>query len=691
MKNSMKTIVALALLLLVILAFAACKNNADVTPSDSTPESDSADGGNTDTCTHAYDNACDTTCNTCGATRTVMHTHATTLTAGDITHYYSCSVCGDKKDEAAHAFTVQTADNTTLKAEATPTAKAQYWKSCACGKLSTTEYFESGKIAALISDIQNIDKTYDTEKVANPTYTTNSDGTVSFAWYTNSGSALTEAPAKAGQYKVKISIAETDTYAGVIAERSFTIAKATPTITNVAVSPVEIKYGDSYTVNHDPIEGEVTFAYKVRGAADSTYTATAPTDVGEYTARATVAETENYTGASATVDFEIAAYVFSGLDTSVVYNGSNVHEIDLSDMGMGDIVLRVTFNDSIVGSYPTDVEVLENGSLSNNYEVDNSTCTVTIEQKTLGVMWTAPTSLRFDGEEKIPTATLTGVVAGDECTADIEKNLGDNVWFGETFTYRVLSLTGTDADNYKLPDNTDSPAYEITIDESVSVGEEADVGSVWWVDNVLPYTMYYSIDLQCGYYYFDYVSDNQGVSFVFELYAKGDTATPIATYEVDENSTTSVAFEIETDGVYYVKVVSTDEGQYETLTIRQDTHESKDSYGFCAHGCGEYLGEELDTNSWETVTLGGDNSKTAYYRFEDGGDYLYSLKYLQGDNENMTVKCYRTDNNGNFVEVTLGGSLISSFDDYYYLTFRLNAIGSGATKTFTFQVEQTLF
>ena len=160
---------------------------------------------------------------------------------------------------------------------------------------------------------------------------------------------------------------------------------------------------------------------------------------------------------------------------------------------------------------------------------------------------------------------------------------------------------------------------------------------------------------------------------------------------MDEYSTTSVAFEIETDGVYYVKVVSTDEGQYETLTIRQDTHESKDSYGFCAHGCGEYLGEELDTNSWETVTLGGDNSKTAYYRFEDGGDYLYSLKYLQGNDDSMTVKCYRTDNNGNFVEVTLGGSLISSFDDYYYLTFRLNAIGSGATKTFTFQVEQTLF
>ena len=53
-----------------------------------------ADAG--DKAEHVYDNACDTTCNVCQATRNITHSHADTLTAGDTTHYYLCSVCGDK-------------------------------------------------------------------------------------------------------------------------------------------------------------------------------------------------------------------------------------------------------------------------------------------------------------------------------------------------------------------------------------------------------------------------------------------------------------------------------------------------------------------------------------------------------------------------------------------------------------------
>ncbi len=51
--------------------------------------------------------------------------------------------------------------------------------------------------------------------------------------------------------------------------------------------------------------GDTTIEYKVRGAQDSTYTTTAPTNVGEYTVRITVAGDSKYNATSATADFAI--------------------------------------------------------------------------------------------------------------------------------------------------------------------------------------------------------------------------------------------------------------------------------------------------------------------------------------------------------------------------------------------------
>ncbi|MBQ7828152.1 MAG: leucine-rich repeat domain-containing protein, partial [Clostridia bacterium] len=45
---------------------------------------------------HTYDNACDTTCNVCNATRTITHDY-TKLEKNDTEHWYVCSVCGSEK------------------------------------------------------------------------------------------------------------------------------------------------------------------------------------------------------------------------------------------------------------------------------------------------------------------------------------------------------------------------------------------------------------------------------------------------------------------------------------------------------------------------------------------------------------------------------------------------------------------
>ena len=617
----------------------------------------------------------------------------------DATHHWKgCEAgCeGAEVDKAEHVFDKTVAHSDYLKAAATESAKAQYWKSCVCGAASTTEYFESDKTAATVTGIQDISKIYDGTPVAAPTYQTNSTGTVTVAWYSNSGAALTEAPSNAGAYKVKITVAETATHAGASEEKAFTISKAAPELSNVALSPVEIAYGDNYTVNYGLTAGAgaVTVEYKVKNAADNTYTAVAPTNVGAYTARVTVAEAENYLGTSATVDFDITACAINNISTNVVYNGTNVHEIDLSFMGYNDVALRATFESKNVGAALTAVVVLENGEPTDNYTANASTCTVDIVAKSVTVAWTAPASLRFDGTEKTPTAAVNGVLTGDECTVQISKKDGDNVWFGDTFTFEAMTLEGADADNYKLPLNGNSctsPAYTVTVDEEVAVGEEAAVGSAPWYDNTAPHTMYFSIELGVGYYYFDYLSSEQGVNFVFELYAKGDTATPIARYEVDEYDEASPAFYIETAGVYYVKATTSDVTQYETLTIVADAHATADAYGFCDKGCGTYIGEELTVNSWTDCTLGGSNPKKAYYRFEDGGDVNYNIRYYNSNDEGLSVKCYRMDNNGELIEVELSGTpapLVASFDGYYYLVFSRTGVQS-VEKAFTFQIEET--
>ncbi|ADU21435.1 fibronectin type III domain-containing protein [Ruminococcus albus] len=75
-----------------------------------------------------------------------------------------------------------------------------------------------------------------------------------------------------------------------------------------SVSVANWAYGDEASVpavEGNTGEGEVTFEYKVKGADDETYTDKVPTEVGEYTVKATVAETENYNGDEAFADFAV--------------------------------------------------------------------------------------------------------------------------------------------------------------------------------------------------------------------------------------------------------------------------------------------------------------------------------------------------------------------------------------------------
>ena len=51
---------------------------------------------------HSYDNDCDTACNECGATRTVLHDFSEKWGYSETVHWHICSVCGERSDIENH-------------------------------------------------------------------------------------------------------------------------------------------------------------------------------------------------------------------------------------------------------------------------------------------------------------------------------------------------------------------------------------------------------------------------------------------------------------------------------------------------------------------------------------------------------------------------------------------------------------
>ena len=76
--------------------------------------------------------------------------------------------------------------------------------------------------------------------------------------------------------------------------------------------------------------------------------------------------------------------------------------------------------------------------------------TFTVNQREIGIAW-ANTAFIYDGTLKLPTATATDVVTGDEISLTVE---GAQTNASETaYTATVTAITGEKAVNYKLPTN----------------------------------------------------------------------------------------------------------------------------------------------------------------------------------------------------------------------------------------------
>ena len=105
-------------------------------------------------------------------------------------------------------------------------------------------------------------------------------------------------------YPITVSGITARNYAITVVEGTLTVNKIPATLTVTATNkhfdgtPAEVST-ESNSI------GAVTYLYKQTGASDDTYTEVAPTEAGDYTVKAVLAESAHYTAATATADFYI--------------------------------------------------------------------------------------------------------------------------------------------------------------------------------------------------------------------------------------------------------------------------------------------------------------------------------------------------------------------------------------------------
>ena len=194
--------------------------------------------------------------------------------------------------------------------------------------------------------------------------------------------------------------------------------------------------------------GAVTVMFKVTGAADDTYTETAPKNAGKYTVKVSVAATAEWKAATKTFDFEIAKKELTGATATKVYDGNVTIVATPDGVVAGDAVTAtITMDSKNVGA--TVKEVALAGADKDNYVIDKTKVTASITKKditkdipNMNYFYNATTSLfLYNG-----TTGGYGTVNGDAVIIRVifeSKDVGTTKITG-------VSITGTASGNYSI-------------------------------------------------------------------------------------------------------------------------------------------------------------------------------------------------------------------------------------------------
>ena len=243
------------------------------------------------------------------------------------------------------------------------------------------------------------------------------------------------------------------------------------------------------TTNPGSESSPITYQYKVKEAADDTYTAAVPADAGTYTVKATFPENGNYTAATATADFAISPKELTVNVTAQdkEYDGTanatlndatlvGVVEADANNVTVVTSGVSAAFNSKDAGTGKpimlTGAYTLS-GDAAKNYTVAQPTgLKANVTAATLTITGATVTAKTYDGNDgaTITSVTFDGLRNGETLTANTDYTVSDAKYngvnaAGDDAATKVdfnVALSNTDvAKNYALASNAGSQAATI--------------------------------------------------------------------------------------------------------------------------------------------------------------------------------------------------------------------------------------
>ena len=430
----------------------------------------------------------------------------------------------------------------------------------------------------------------------------------------------------AGQYDIVLELLDPNNYTWV----RFTEGSDEPEIVNEVTAPSKfeiiqavnvwregcaplvnsITYGQSVLASAMAEFGEVRIEYSLKGY--DAYSTSAPTDAGEYTARFTVVENENYSGLEATVDFTIEKkQVAVPSDISVVYNRNSQastfageftsHNISRINVGAYDVTLDLLNANNYV--WIKDGEKLDSSSVTVKFNITKATVFIAdlgINGWTYGSAASEPTytiSNEYDGQiTYLYTGTTNGGIAYSSANAPTEAG---------SYT---LTLTIAATDNCDIEEGKGSVSKSFTIARKVVTAPSATLQTIPY-DGAKHAPDLSGLDSNCRY------DGNVGITNVGE-YSIEYYLPDVNNYEWTTGRTDNITVD------YYVIEQATNVWN-PTPTISKNEW----TYGQASATLNSYKSSFGEV----TVTLNG-NTYTGMPT--DAGEY--TLKFTVAGNENYT-------------------------------------------------------
>lgn len=430
----------------------------------------------------------------CGGNKTECekngHSFATEWTSDTTDHWHKCANCDEISDKAAHVYDKEVVADEYRASEATYTEPAKYYKSCVCGKKGT-ETFDNGEALGakenqvLLADGVVLGKTYDGEAytLSAEAFTKKGDGAITLEYKgADETEWSSEAPANAGNYKLRVSVAATAEWKAAQATFDFTIAKKQLTISGTTVADKEYDGTVEAAVTAGTLAGLVSGDETSVGVMATGTFASKDVAYGLGVEEQDVTVSYALTGALAnnylapvgeTLQAKINPKTLSNVNLTKVYDGHGRFERTALTVEQGLIV-----GESIkiyVDAIGANAGVYKDGNEDEDFDFNEyvlyigdseeqtmnyawgDTCTATITKKQLVVDFTVDDKY-YDGTTEATIAdgslAVSGIIGEDDVTVTPTATFASSAPGNDVTVNVTFALSGAAAGNYCVEDTT---------------------------------------------------------------------------------------------------------------------------------------------------------------------------------------------------------------------------------------------